>query len=249
MQSIINYQMSVFGDYSPIEPTLERMNVLANVPPELGITLIPSTANVISLPTIANQGDITPPKVIQRISMVDKSQCWNIAVLPERIDVNYFQQRIEEPETFANISTRTMSLMKKTINNLDINYWRMAINFQMQFDDENDNKASALFSSLLLPMRHQIGKESIEWQIMSNCPYEIEIASNQKEVLNVISILAKQFNPVTVWPVVIAQLDINTSANNGALRFDDDKLDVFYKTAVGIANGFIKDIEEKWKNG
>ena len=248
MHSIINYQMSVFGDYSPIEPTLERMNILANVPPELGINLLPSTANVISLPTNAQQGEIAPPQVIQRISMADKRKCWNIAVLPERIDVNYFQQKTDEPEDFENISAKASSLMRHTTDNLSINYWRLAINFQMLFDDENDNKTSALFGSFSKPMQHQIGKECIEWQISSNYPHDAEIAKNHKEALNVISVISKQFHPITAWPVVIAQLDINTTAHNREYRFDDAKLEAFNETALGIANVFIGDMKEKWTN-
>ena len=92
MQNIINYQTCVFGDYLTLEPTLERMNSLANIPSELGITLLPTTVNIINLNAPFPQEGTILSKGIQRINMVDTTQKWGITILPERIDVNFQQQ-------------------------------------------------------------------------------------------------------------------------------------------------------------
>ena len=248
MQNIINCQMSVFGEYAVIEPTLERMNLLAALPPELGITLLPSTTNVINLNTLTPQGGINPPSVLQRICMVDTSQHWNISILPERIDVNFNQLSDENAKPFTEISHRAYSLLKKTVNDLDVNYNRMAVNCTMQYDDEDDRKSSGLHDMLTRPMQHQIDRKSVEWQVMSNCPQEIELTDSHKEVLNFISVIERQFNLMAPWPFIMVRLDINTSAQNREFRFNDSKLEVFCNAAVDMANSFIEEVKEKWSN-
>ena len=102
MQNIINYQTCVFGDYLTLEPTLERMNSLANIPSELGITLLPTTVNIINLNAPFPQEGTILSKGIQRINMVDTTQKWGITILPERIDVNFQQQNGDREKMLFN---------------------------------------------------------------------------------------------------------------------------------------------------
>jgi len=248
MHSTVIFQASVFGDYLSIIPTLEVMNLLANVPTELEITLLPSTTNVVNLNTFIQEGGTAPPTAVQRINMVDTNQRWSITILPERIDVSFNQQNIEDEEAFETIASKASVLLRKTINDLSVNFYRMAVNCTTQFENKNDCSTTALFDMLIKPMHHQIGRESIEWQVVSNCPREITLDSNHKELLNVISAVAWQVNPVTVRPAITAQFDVNTDAQNLMQRFSCDKLGTFCTTAVGMTSDFIRDIEEKMIN-
>jgi hypothetical protein len=225
MQNIINYQMSVFGDFMSYEPTLERMNALAKTPPEMKLTLLPSTANIISLDGVVPQPNKTVvPKIVQRIQMVDTNQKLNLAIMPDRIDVNFTQQNNEEVEQLEVIALRAFSLIKHAISTIGANYWRIAINLAIQVNDESDGtNVSKLYNALTKPLTHQAGKESVEWQIMSNCPQEVSLDVEQLEKLNVITIVSRQANMATNNPCVITQLDVNTSAVNRANRFNDAK--------------------------
>jgi hypothetical protein len=250
MQNIINYQMSVFGDFMSYEPTLERMNALAKTPAEINLTLLPSTANVISLDCIISQpSEIAPPKVVQRIQMVDTGQKWNLVIMPDRIDVNFAQQSNDGAEQLDTVAPRAFSLMKHAITTVEANYWRIATNLAIQIDDESDGASvSKLHNALIKPLTHQVEKESVEWQIMSNCPQEVSVDTAQTEKLNVITIITRQLDLATDNLCIITQLDVSTSATNRAYRFDGIKLTNFHSAALKIIKDINKDIQEKWEN-
>jgi hypothetical protein len=252
MQSIINYQTSVFGDYMALEPTLERMNSLVNIPAELEITLLPSAANAINIafPFPAPPGDMGIPQIIQRISMVDKSQHWNIGILPDRIDVNFSQLNAEDAEGLDSISSKAFALIKSTVTNLNVDFWRIAVNVVMQIDEgvESISKVNALYGKLAKPLAHQADKENVEWQVMSNCPQEMAVSENQRELLNVITTVSRQNNFFTSAPLINAHVDVNTSATNRTSRFDEHKHENFNATALEIINNIFEEFKEKWLN-
>jgi hypothetical protein len=250
MHNVINYQMSVFGDFTSYEPTLERMNALAKTPPELNLTLLPTMANVISLyGMIPQPTETVAPKIVQRIQMIDARQKLNLAIMPDRINANFAQQNNEEAEQLDEIALQAFSLLKHAISIVGADYWRMAINLAIQADDEtNGAKVSKLYNALIRPLSHQVEKKSVEWEIMSNCPQEVSLDAEQTEKLNVITIIARQVNSATNSPCLITQLDVNTSASNRDYRFDDDKLANFYTAALEIIKKINGDIQEKWGN-
>jgi hypothetical protein len=256
MQTIINYQMSVFGEFRSYEPTLERMNALAKTPSELNVTMLPSTANIVMLDGIplhidlSLQGEIPPSKVLRCIQMVDTSEKISLLIMPERIDMNFAQQKYDNAEQLDDISLQAFKLLKHAISVVNEKYWRIAINLAIQSDDDSSdgNNVSILHNALTIPLRHQSDKESVEWQIMSNCPQDVQWGAEQSEKLNVISIISRQTNVTSGLPFFITQLDVNTSATNREPRFDDEKLEYFYTSTIEIIKEILGDIEEKWKN-
>jgi hypothetical protein len=170
--------------------------------------------------------------------------------MPERIDVNFTQPNNENSEQLEIISARAFALLKHAISVVKANYWRIAVNLVIQADDDSSDSISGsmLFNALSKPLSHQVGKESIEWQIMSNCPQDVLLGEEESEKLNVITVLAQQVNLMTNAPVVITQLDVSTSAINREYRFNNEKLGNFYSSALQIIESIIRDVEEKWKN-
>ena len=250
MTSIINYQMSIFGDYISYEPTLERMNNLAKTPSELNLTLLPSTSNVITIDGITIQGINQHPNMIQRIYMIDIKQNISLGVLLDRIDVNFSQTNVEDALGLNEISARVSKLLKHAISVIGASYWRIAINLTIQIEpDVNENQGiNNLYNEFAKPLSHQIDKDNIEWQIMSNCPQGIMLANGENENVNVISIIARQVNPELNIPFIITQLDVNTLITNRAYRFNDVKIKNFELSAIDIISRIINEIEEKCDN-
>jgi hypothetical protein len=251
MQKIINYQMSVFGDFKFYEPTLERMNSLAKTPAELNLKLLPSMATIIPLDNMVPQsGKINTPTVLQRIQMVDTDRKLSLVIMPERIDVNLAQTNSEEAEPLDIISEKALAVLKHAISIIEAKYWRIAINLESHKEDGSYDGAniSALYNALALPLAHQVDREIIEWQIMSNCPQDVLFERGQSEKVNVITVLSRLQNLETNMPCVLAQLDVNTSATNRAYRFNDEEVEVFYSSAIEIIKNIIGDIEKKWQN-
>jgi hypothetical protein len=251
MSTIINYQMSVFGDFMSYEPSLERMSALAKTPAELNLTLIPSTVDMISFDgAISPNGKMIAPQTLQRIQMIDTNQKMSLAVMLDRIDVNFLQANNEKAEQLQAISVEVLKLLKHAISVIGAKYWRISINLVNQINDDTPNGAtvSTLFKALTQPLSHQVGKESIEWQIISNCPQDVSLGTGQNEKLNVITAISRQTNFETNNPCVITQFDVNTSVANRTYRFNADKLETFYSSALEIIMNLINDIEEKCKN-
>jgi len=246
MQTIANYQMSVFGNFDSIVPEIGLMNELTKTPVEL--KLLPNTVNVIALDIPPENGVISgQPKVLQRIQMVETTQRWNIVIMPDRIDVNFNQPISDSPLELNQISELAFGLLNHTVTVCKETYRRIAINLAIKRETDSINKLSSFHNELTEPFNFQRQSASIEWRVMSNNPTEFYLSTGSIERINVICSISGQMEQTSEYSL-FTHLDINTVPFNINPRFSTEDLEAFKNKAVELITEIKAEIEEKWNN-
>ena len=245
MLPIINYQMSVFGDYAAIIPEINLMTQLVNAP--VDIQLLPSMANVMSINMPINDVANGQPKVLQRIQLIATTQQWNAVIMPDRIDVNFSQPVSDEVQDISQVSETTHKLIKHIVDVCEVKYGRMAINLAIA-KPENEVKLNAFHNLLIRPLSFQSDKEIKEWKVIANTPTTFELAEGQVEVINVICSFSSQAEMAGSTKFLVAKLDVNTSPADMTPRFNAVTLDEFKHKAISVISNIIQEIEGMWEN-
>lgn len=255
MLPVMNYQMSVFGDYLSITPNMELTEKLTKAPGSL--KLLPSIANVVHMGA-PNVLDIMPgsgqPKVLLRLQLIDETQQWNAVIMPNRIDVNYtipFGTNALSWETIANTA---IELLRHMVLTCDVNFGRIAINLALLLLSNRDEQLNEFSKRLIQPFAFQNGKESSEWGVRMNTPTSFVINEGKEEQINVIhelslnSAMSVKNDKNDERRAAIAHIDVNTTAENMTPRFDSTALDIFKAQATGIINSMLVEIERIWND-
>ncbi len=236
MSFAINYQLSLFGKYS-ISPTPNTISTLMNsINAVTGKTFLPSIVN-------SQQIEIPSNKIstISNLGFFTQDQQYSIALLNERLDVNYnkINDSNEDMSLFFDLAIKVLSVVldySKDYSN------RLAMNIQQVCDVKDSSYVYALGKNLLKAAAFYEDKELIEWSTRVNALQEI-IINNATEGLNVITDISSGRNAENGMPVVLFHFDINTLPQNQNLRFDKSALHPFVHEASNIATKLIADVE------
>lgn len=236
MSVALNYQLSVFGKFS-IAPLPDVITDLMNK--------INTETNEIFLPNIINNQQIEIPSnritINANLGFVTQNQQYNIAILNDRIDVNYnkVDQSNVDLLTFCAFSVK---ILVAIMDYFKIYSNRLAINIQRVCDFDNFEQLQLCGKKLVRSAAYYMDKEFAEWSMRTNSQVNIELDKHQ-EVLNVITDISSGQDITGQKAACLFHIDINTSPQNQSMRFGKDSLPAFIENTKDIAIGLINDVE------
>ena len=236
MSITLNYQLSVFGNYT-ISPTPDTISTLMGK--------INDTTQKTFLPNIINSQQIELPSnkitTLSNLGFVSQDQKFSIAILNERIDINY--SRIDDSDidirSFYEFAVKALVVI---IEHSGIVSNRLAINIHQVNEVESFEKLKVLGKSLIKTPTYYNDKNYEEWSLRTNSNFGVTITDNQ-EILNIITELSSTQNTSSQKAGVLCHVDINTLQYNQNLRFGVTELNPFVESALNIASNILNDIE------
>ena len=129
MPMALNYQFSIFGNYSII-PTPEIVTqLMARINASTGEAFLPNIINAQQIEVSSNQ-----IKSISNLGFITQNHKYSISLLNNRIDINYNKNNDETaPEIDEFFSLATTGL-NEIINYFNLSSYRLAANFQLVFE-------------------------------------------------------------------------------------------------------------------
>lgn len=245
MSYIANYQMSIFGEFKHITPEPALMNELLGINKEL--KLLPSTIAVVSLDPREPNLNFNSIKPMPRIQIIEEEQKWNLAVLPDRIDINYALTDENKAEPLDMISACALLMLNNTVDILNIPFGRMSINMSELLPIASIEETKAYYNKRVTALPFQAERDIFEWQILANSKDILSLKDGTSESINVITnqTLTKNIEDETQRRVGVS-FDINTSPDNMSARFGKEHLNEFYNYAIAIINTLATQIEGAW---
>lgn len=236
MSVALNYQLSIFGKYT-ISPTPEIVTSL--------MTDINKATAELFLPSIINTQQIEIPSnrisTISNLAYTTQDQKFSIAIMNERIDVNY--NRVVSTEIAMN---DYFDLAEKALNaimgNSNLMSNRLAINIQMLSELQHIDQFNALGNALIKSANYYNDKSLFEWSTRVNSKSTIRIAEKE-EGINTITNISTAQSIQGQKPGLLYHIDINTLPQNEGMRFDKSSLRSFIDNVTPIATQIINDVE------
>lgn len=218
METLLNYQMSCFGSYSHIRP---NPDVISKLMEDFSyLNFIPSTINAATIDV--NSGSL---KTDSRIQIVSTDKKWNIAIMPNRIDVNY--KGDSNNFSISELTSYAQKLMELAIKILRVKSGRLAINCTGILPKANNEILNKFYSKLVNPLEFYQNKEIYEWNIAMTGLDNI-LLNETLEPTNIITNISLGHSDNVDDPIrVIVVLDINTLQDNMSERFDYECLSQF----------------------
>ena len=232
----LNYQLSVFGKFT-ITPTPDIIVALMNK--------INTETKEIFLPNIINsqQIEIMSNKIttIASLGFVTQNQRYSIAILNDRIDVNYNKADDSniDIETFYDFSVKVLSAV---MDYFGIASNRLAINIQQVCEFGSFEDLRMCGKKLVVAAAYYNDKEFSEWSMRTNSQVNIPLGE-QQEVVNVITDISSGQDMTGQKAACLFHIDINTAPQNQSMRFNKDSLLSFVQSAETIAVKLIGDVE------
>lgn len=238
MSTGLNYQLSIFGDYE-IKPTPENMTEI--------MSIVNQETDMIFLPSlITGQRCDSPGGLIRTTSnlgLVTQDQRYNIAILDDRIDINYNKQNsnLKDPDVddFYNIASK---IIVAIMNNRHVRARRLASNLQMLIDTLSEDAIWELGKKMVSRPDFAKEKPTLEWSCRLNVSTDIPILEKQED-LNVIVDINSARAIADQKLVLLYHIDINTFPKNTDLRFNEGAIPQFTDGATPLAKQIINDIE------
>ena len=235
MLKAINYQLSIFGNYT-ITPTPET---IANL-----MTTINQETQMIMLPNMITSQQIEMPSnrvsTISNLGFITQDQMYNIAILNDRIDVTY--NRVNDVEIdqadFYSFAEKTLAII---IDNAGITANRLAANIQYICEMSDFNAMYTKGKELLKNVAYYNDKNYAEWSLRTNALDSVNI-NGSNEGINVITDISSA-QDATGKALVAFHIDINTLQHNINLRFGKDALKPFVESILPIASDIVIDME------
>lgn len=235
MSVALNYQLSVFGKFT-IAPLPDVITALMNK--------INTETQEIFLPNIINSQQIEIPSnkitTIANLGFVTQNQQYNIAILNDRIDVNYNKTDDSDVdiETFYAFSVKALVAI---MDYFGIASNRLAINIQ-GYVNSIVLKNALMWEKLVASAAYYDDKEFAEWSTRTNSQVSISLDERQ-EVLNVITDVSSGQDVTGQKAACLFHIDINTAPQNQSMRFRKDSLPSFVQNAKAIATQLTGDVE------
>ena len=236
MSVALNYQLSVFGKFT-IAPLPDVITALMNK--------INTETQEIFFPNIINSQQIEIPSnkitTIANLGFVTQNQQYNIAILNDRIDVNYNKTDDSDVdiETFYEFSVRALVAI---MDYFGIASNRLAINIQRVCEFDSFEKMRSCGKKLVASAAYYNDKEFAEWSTRTNSQVSISLDERQ-EVLNVITDVSSGQDVTGQKAACLFHIDINTAPQNQSMRFRKDSLPSFVQNAKAIAIQLTRDVE------
>lgn len=235
MSTAVNYQLSIFGKYNvqPNPETITSLMTKINIGEQV---FMPNVINSQQIDVISNR--ITS---ISNLGFITQNQQYTIAILNERIDINY--NKIDETDLSMNdFYTFATKILSVIIDHIDVKSNRLAINIQEVCEVTNLIEQRKKGKNYLKCADYYNDKEFVEWSMRTNSQVEIEIKEKQ-EGLNVITEISTVNVPTGQKALIVYHIDINTLPQNGDMRFNKDSLATFVNESSPIATRLIEDVE------
>lgn len=236
MSIAMNYQLSIFGKYT-ITPTPETITALmSKINQETRKTFLPNIINSQQIEILSNK--IT---TLANLGFITQDQEYSIAILNERIDINY--NRVNNSllgiGEFYNFATKTISVI---IEYASIISNRLAINIQQVCEMNSFSELQERGKSLLRSAKYYNDKDFAEWAMRTNSQVDTDI-NGAKESLNVITDISSGQDTTGQKAAILFHIDINTLPQNQNMRFGKDSLPPFVQNAQEIAQIILADVE------
>lgn len=236
MSVALNYQLSIFGQYS-ITPSPETITALmSKINQATQQTLLPNIINsqIIEIPSNKINN-------IANLGFISQNQQYSIAILNERIDVNYNKVNDSnvDMKDFYNYAIEALTAI---IQYSGVTSNRLAMNIQQVCEMKNFSDLKMRGKSLLKSAQYYDDKELIEWSTRTNAHAHITI-NGIKETLNVITDISSGQDVTGQKAGVLFHIDINTIQHNQSMRFAEVSLKPFVQNATTIASNLIVDVE------
>lgn len=237
----LNYQLSMFGNYS-IPPTPENVMALMNA--------INEATDMIFLPNLISGQQVEIPTrritLITNLGYTTQDQKYNIAILNDRIDVGY--NRVDDNALsiteFYNFAVKAMTAIIKSEK---LKSYRLAANIQVLENDLSESEIIELGKKVIVSPDFYKNKSFVEWSTRINAKSDIKI-NDVNEELNTILTIATAAGVPNQDTVLIYHLDINTLSELKDLRFDENSLSDFVNGAGFVVEEILNDIEKLVNN-
>lgn len=242
MDKILNFQMSLFGTFTNVQPNLElTMKINESLQND---NFVPGTIQV----------DIFNPierKMISetRLQMVSVDQMWTVVFLGDRIDVNYsyidgdvYYDSVELiMEKASNICKKAFAPIAATTGT------RLAINGRFLLNEMNESTKQAFIARFLIQPKVYENRLLSEWNIRYNSLTHIATNELSSEECNFIISLGDivRINSQTGVQSTRTSvgIDINTSPANQENKYTVNDLLYFSKGALVNMNAALNEIE------
>ena len=235
MDKILNYQVSLFGQFMNIKPEQTLINKLLSILKDF----LPGVTNVSSINILTNQ-----IQVEERMQFVSSDRSYTIVFLPDRIDICYiYNPSLKNEKGFDEIIKKIselLSLLNNEFPTLPSNRLATSCNCLSKKFDTQD------FSDFINSQTNKDiffkDKKLFEWGIRYNSKFE-ETISEKAELTNHIIDIKKAFQNNSETNQFVMLFDISTDPTKISNRFAFTDLINFQNTSNTLIKGYINAIE------
>lgn len=238
----LNYQFTVFGDFSDISPNNSRtiINLLTLYEDK---NFIPSVFQEIQL-------DLIPSQVNNRISL-SNNDGWNINIGNNRLDVSipYKNKGRYENMDLQTLSSEAIEMIRKLLEKYDRNGNRLALNTMYIFGDKESRILTTKYNrkEKLLDFYNENNTDEWNERIMS----QVNCEKFNNETLNIGTDINKVKNAQIIVDGkniihngVILQMDINTTPEIKNYRFNTTSIGQFFGIAIEYNQKIYSNVQE-----
>lgn len=236
MPMALNYQFSIFGNYSII-PTPEIITEL--------MTKINASTGEVFLPNIINSQQIEVSsnqiKTISNLGFITQTHKYSISLLNNRIDINYNKNSDDTAPSIDEFFSLATVCLNEIMDYLQLSSYRLAANFQLVFELPNFEELQMLGNKFITTANYYAGKTFCEWSNRVNSQAQINILG-APESINIITDISAA-KSVQGEPAILYHIDINTLPQNQSMRFSSPAIKPFSEEIIPTAKEIITDVE------
>lgn len=235
MDKLLNYQVSLFGQYSNIRPeqtlTTELLTLLK--------TFLPGIANISSVNILTNQ-----IQTEERMQFVSIDRSYSISFFPDRIDICYiYNDELKNEKTLIEV--------KQTIHNLliilnkkfrDLSSNRLATSCNLLTRQFNSDEYNAFINNQSNKELFFKDSNLFEWCLRYNSKFDENISGKQEQTNHIVE-MQKAFINGNETKQFLVIIDINTDPLVISERFTINNLIEFQDFANNIIERYINAIE------
>lgn len=237
MDKILNYQVSLFGQFMNIKPEQTLINKLLSILKDF----LPGVTNISSINILTNQ-----IQVEERMQFVSSDRSYSIVFLPDRIDICYiYNPSLKNEKDFDEIIrkiTELLSILNSVNEFSTLPSNRLATSCNCLSRMFNSKDYTDFINTQTNKDIFFKDKKLFEWGIRYNSKFE-EIISEKTEFTNHIIDIKKAFQNNSEINQFVMLFDINTDPINILNRFAFTDLINFQNTANTLIKGYINAIE------
>lgn len=235
MKNILNFQLSVIGNYSDFTADIEKMNTISA---EFEKSYLPTSQSYRNI-NLEN-GEI---EYQQRLSIVNSRKNTNIICNPDRIDFNLNSDAgilvYSDPE-LKSLIENGLEDIKKFMRIFNLNGYRLAFNIYFISDRIEINKINEILKENRVILNYFKDRPFQEYLLRYNSTNNILI-SNSSELLNELVEVSFVTNQQINEKRVSIHFDLNTTQFNSIERFNSENLDDFYAHCEDLTFSLFKE--------
>ncbi len=239
MSKVVQYQMSIFGDYDNIRPEQDIL-----------IEFIRNQALQGFLPSAFNISTINPitGEVMQRpgLQMIQQASGWNITVVPDRIDVNYqLQPGRHIFSVIDDLTEQARAFLTATLEILSVGGKRLTINCRVEIEQSSYERSERFRSRITKFLDYYNDCKVPEWNISFAGNRLMQVAGKTEKVNEITNVMCI---PLPEDKASISVMfDVNTIQHNMRERFDLHNMNEFFAYAKSKITQLQKVIVDEWE--